>query len=168
MNFRIAIIKCFMLYFVFKGRAKRAEFWWFFLFLMILAIMTSIIDSNLGTEIVTNNMGTISEADDQKTGIFSVVTQLITFIPGLAVTARRLHDTNRSGWWQLLWIAPFITIPIIIAQGFIALFFLIWIFSWTVLFVFLYLPTIDSENNYHWSNTEQKVINYIKEYLKKK
>ena len=104
MNFRIAIIKCFMLYFVFKGRAKRAEFWWFFLFLMILAIMTSIIDSNLGTEIVTNNMGTISEADDQKTGIFSVVTQLITFIPGLAVTARRLHDTNRSGWWQLLWI----------------------------------------------------------------
>ena len=104
MNFRIAIIKCFMLYFVFKGRAKRAEFWWFFLFLMILAIMTSIIDSNLGTEIVTNNMGTISEADDQKTGIFSVVTQLITFIPGLAVGARRLHDTNRSGWWQLLWI----------------------------------------------------------------
>ncbi len=104
MNFRIAIIKCFMLYFVFKGRAKRAEFWWFFLFLMILGIMTSIIDSTLGTEIVTNNMGTISEGDDQKTGIFSTVIQLITFIPGLAVGARRLHDTNRSGWWQLLWI----------------------------------------------------------------
>ena len=104
MNFRIAIIKCFMLYFVFKGRAKRAEFWWFFLFLMILGVMTSIIDSTLGTQIVTNDMGTITEVDDQKTGIFSTVVQLITFIPGLAVGARRLHDTNRSGWWQLLWI----------------------------------------------------------------
>tara|TARA_S200000501_G_scaffold111140_2_gene104573 strand:+ start:2041 stop:2421 length:381 start_codon:yes stop_codon:yes gene_type:complete len=93
-----------MLYFVFKGRAKRAEFWWFFLFLMILGVMTSIIDSTLGTQIVTNNMGTITEVDDQKTGIFSTVVQLITFIPGLAVGARRLHDTNSSGWWQLLWI----------------------------------------------------------------
>ena len=114
MNFRIAIIKCFMLYFVFKGRAKRAEFWWFFLFLMILGVMTSIIDSTLGTQIVTNDMGTITEVDDQKTGIFSTVVQLITFIPGLAVGARRLHDTNRSGWWQLLWI--------VILIGFIPLF----------------------------------------------
>ena len=115
MNFRIAIIKCFMLYFVFKGRAKRAEFWWFFLFLMILGVMTSIIDSTLGTQIVTNDMGTITEVDDQKTGIFSTVVQLITFIPGLAVGARRLHDTNRSGWWQLLWIVILIGwIPLLI------------------------------------------------------
>ena len=115
MNFRIAIIKCFMLYFVFKGRAKRAEFWWFFLFLMIVGVMTSIIDSTLGTQIVTNDMGTITEVDDQKTGIFSTVVQLITFIPGLAVGARRLHDTNRSGWWQLLWIVILIGwIPLLI------------------------------------------------------
>ena len=115
MNFRIAIIKCFMLYFVFKGRAKRAEFWWFFLFLMILGVMTSIIDSTLGTQIVTNDMGTITEVDDQKTGIFSTVVQLITFIPGLAVGARRLHDTNRSGWWQLLWVVILIGwIPLLI------------------------------------------------------
>ena len=104
-----------MLYFVFKGRAKRAEFWWFFLFLMILGVMTSIIDSTLGTQIVTNDMGTITEVDDQKTGIFSTVVQLITFIPGLAVGARRLHDTNRSGWWQLLWIVILIGwIPLLI------------------------------------------------------
>ena len=104
-----------MLYFVFKGRAKRAEFWWFFLFLMIVGVMTSIIDSTLGTQIVTNDMGTITEVDDQKTGIFSTVVQLITFIPGLAVGARRLHDTNRSGWWQLLWIVILIGwIPLLI------------------------------------------------------
>ena len=115
MNFRIAIIKCFMLYAIFSGRAKRAEFWWFFLFLMILGVMTSIIDSTLGTQIVTNDMGTITEVDDQKTGIFSTVVQLITFIPGLAVGARRLHDTNRSGWWQLLWIVILIGwIPLLI------------------------------------------------------
>ena len=70
MNFRVAVIKCFMLYTIFSGRAKRSEFWWFFLFTFIVAIMGMIIDSTLGTQIVTNTMGTVSEADDQRTGIF--------------------------------------------------------------------------------------------------
>ena len=137
MNFRIAIIKCFMLYFVFKGRAKRAEFWWFFLFLMILGVMTSIIDSTLGTQIVTNDMGTINEVDDQKTGIFSTVVQLITFIPGLAVGARRLHDTNRSGWWQLLWIVILI--------------------GWIPLFIFFASSSKNDEGvNYNKFGTEEE------------
>ena len=137
MNFRIAIIKCFMLYFVFKGRAKRAEFWWFFLFLMILGVMTSIIDSTLGTQIVTNDMGTITEVDDQKTWIFSTVVQLITFIPGLAVGARRLHDTNRSGWWQLLWIVILI--------------------GWIPLFIFFASSSKNDEGvNYNKFGTEEE------------
>ena len=137
MNFRIAIIKCFMLYFVFKGRAKRAEFWWFFLFLIILGVMTSIIDSTLGTQIVTNDMGTITEVDDQKTGIFSTVVQLITFIPGLAVGARRLHDTNRSGWWQLLWIVILI--------------------GWIPLFIFFASPSKNDDNlNYNKFGPEEE------------
>ena len=49
MNFRIAIIKCFMLYAIFSGRAKRAEFWWFFLFCMIVGLMGSVIDAALGS-----------------------------------------------------------------------------------------------------------------------
>ena len=137
MNFRIAIIKCFMLYFVFKGRAKRAEFWWFFLFLMILGVMTSIIDSTLGTQIVTNDMGTNTEVDDQKTGIFATVVQLITFIPGLAVGARRLHDTNRSGWWQLLWIVILI--------------------GWIPLFIFFASSSKNDEGvNYNKFGTEEE------------
>ena len=137
MNFRIAIIKCFMLYFVFKGRAKRAEFWWFFLFLMILGVMTSIIDSTLGTQIVTNDMGTITEVDAQKTGIFSTVVQLITFIPGVAVGARRLHDTNRSGWWQLLWIVILI--------------------GWIPLFIFFASSSKNDEGvNYNKFGTEEE------------
>ena len=104
MNFRIAIIKCFMLYTIFSGRAKRAEFWWFFLFCMIVGLMGSVIDAALGLdEVIRGN------------GVFTTLIQLATFLPSIAVGSRRLHDTNRSGWWQLLWIVVFIGwIPLII------------------------------------------------------
>ena len=60
-------------------------------------------------------MGTVSEADDQRTGIFTTIIQIATLLPSLAVGARRLHDTNRSGWWQLLWVVIIIGwIPLIV------------------------------------------------------
>lgn len=104
MNFRIAIIKCFMLYTIFSGRAKRAEFWWFFLFCMIVGLMGSVIDASLGLDAAIGG-----------NGVFTTLIQLATFLPSIAVGSRRLHDTNRSGWWQLLWIVVFIGwIPLII------------------------------------------------------
>ncbi|MQF93667.1 MAG: DUF805 domain-containing protein [SAR202 cluster bacterium] len=104
MNFRIAIIKCFMLYAIFSGRAKRAEFWWFFLFCMIVGLMGSVIDGGLGLDAAIGG-----------NGVFTTLIQLATFLPSIAVGSRRLHDTNRSGWWQLLWIVVFIGwIPLII------------------------------------------------------
>lgn len=104
MNFRIAIIKCFMLYAIFSGRAKRAEFWWFFLFCMIVGLMGSVIDAGLGLDAAIGG-----------NGVFTTLIQLATFLPSIAVGSRRLHDTNRSGWWQLLWIVVFIGwIPLII------------------------------------------------------
>ena len=104
MNFRIAIIKCFMLYTIFSGRAKRAEFWWFFLFCMIVGLMGSVIDAALGLDAAIGG-----------NGVFTTLIQLATFLPSIAVGSRRLHDTNRSGWWQLLWIVVFIGwIPLII------------------------------------------------------
>ena len=104
MNFRIAIIKCFMLYAIFSGRAKRAEFWWFFLFCMIVGLMGSVIDAALGLDTAIGG-----------NGVFTTLIQLATFLPSIAVGSRRLHDTNRSGWWQLLWIVVFIGwIPLII------------------------------------------------------
>ena len=104
MNFRIAIIKCFMLYAIFSGRAKRAEFWWFFLFCMIVGLMGSVIDAALGLDAAIGG-----------NGVFTSLIQLATFLPSIAVGSRRLHDTNRSGWWQLLWIVVFIGwIPLII------------------------------------------------------
>ena len=104
MNFRIAVIKCFMLYTIFSGRAKRAEFWWFFLFCVIVGLMGSVIDAGLGLDTAIGG-----------NGVFTTLIQLATFLPSIAVGSRRLHDTNRSGWWQLLWIVVFIGwIPLII------------------------------------------------------
>ena len=76
-------------YATFSGRASRSEYWYFFLFLVLLAIVTSIIDAAIfpGNEL----MPTYS--------IFS----LLTIIPSISAAARRLHDVDRSGWWQLLY-----------------------------------------------------------------
>lgn len=90
MDFGNAIKICFSKYAVFSGKASRSEFWYFFLFGFIGALVTIIIDSMiLGFSI-----------DD--TGPISAIFTIITFLPYLAVGARRLHDINRSGWWQLI------------------------------------------------------------------
>ena len=92
-----------MLYTVFTGRAKKSEFWWFFLFTFILGVMASIIDSTLGFDQAIGGNG----------GVTTLI-QIATFLPSIAVGSRRLHDTGRSGWWQLLWIAIIIGwIPLI-------------------------------------------------------
>jgi uncharacterized membrane protein YhaH (DUF805 family) len=85
MTFTQSIQVCFSKYADFNGRAKRPEYWWFFLFLFLLGAVT----------------GAISEA-------LNGIVALATLVPSLAVGARRLHDTDRSGWWQLLWIIPII------------------------------------------------------------
>ena len=90
MSLASSIKICFSKYAVFSGRASRSEYWWFALFLFIAGIVTSIVDVMI--------MGYSSENFGPINAIFSV----ITFLPGLAVGARRLHDIDRSGWWQLL------------------------------------------------------------------
>ncbi len=76
LSFTEAVVTCFRKYAVFSGRASRSEFWFFFLFSVIIGVIPVL-------------------------SIYSLVIKLITFIPSLAVTTRRLHDTNRSGWQQL-------------------------------------------------------------------
>ena len=75
-------------YFTFSGRALRSEYWFWALFYMLGAIPVSIA-AGLGV-----------------TGPYAIY-GLAILIPTLAVTARRLHDTNLSGWWSLITIIPF-------------------------------------------------------------
>jgi uncharacterized membrane protein YhaH (DUF805 family) len=92
MPFPDAVKICFNKYVDFNGRARRSEFWWWVLFTFLLSIVASIIDAILGTR------------SSSGTGLIETLTSLAVLLPSLAVGARRLHDTGRSGWWQLLWI----------------------------------------------------------------
>lgn len=85
MTFNESISTCFIKYATFDGRASRPEFWWFILF----------------TWLVSAGLGMIND-------VLSALFSLGVLIPSLAVGARRLHDTNRSGWLQLLWLLPVI------------------------------------------------------------
>ena len=91
-------------YAVFGGRARRKEYWFFQLFTILAIIVLAIIDSTLehtGPE--TDFLGVLS-------GLYI----LATFLPGLGVLVRRLHDTNRSGWWALLGFVPLVGIVLLV------------------------------------------------------
>ena len=87
MNWYLEVLKK---YVVFKGRARRKEYWYFILFNAIAAIILNIVDVIIGT------YNPVTQA-----GILGSLYSLGVFLPSLAVTVRRLHDTNRSGWWIL-------------------------------------------------------------------
>jgi uncharacterized membrane protein YhaH (DUF805 family) len=84
-------IKVIKNYVGFEGRARRTEYWMFFLFNAIITFLLSLVE----------NFANISNV---LTGIYG----LLTLLPSLAVGARRLHDTGRSGWWLLIGLIPFI------------------------------------------------------------
>tara|TARA_X000000368_G_C22835814_1_gene625395 strand:+ start:189 stop:560 length:372 start_codon:yes stop_codon:yes gene_type:complete len=92
MDFQTSIKTCFNKYAVFSGRASRSEFWFFVLFGFLGGIITAIIDVMI--------LGFPAEENGPINLIFSIA----LIIPSISVTARRLHDINKSGWWQLLWL----------------------------------------------------------------
>jgi uncharacterized membrane protein YhaH (DUF805 family) len=88
-------IKVLQNYFNFNGRARRKEYWFFMLFNVIFAIVAAVIDNVLGIASAELGYGPIY-------GLYA----LATFIPGIAVSIRRLHDIGKSGWYFLLGIIP--------------------------------------------------------------
>lgn len=82
---------CWKKYAEFSGRARRQEFWMFVLFNCLASVALGVVDGILGTN---GGLG----------GLYS----LAVLIPSLAVSVRRLHDTDRSGWWILVNIIPLI------------------------------------------------------------
>jgi uncharacterized membrane protein YhaH (DUF805 family) len=108
MGMQEAVRSVFQNYATFDGRASRSEFWWFILFSFIVSAVLGIIDGALfgyTTEMDTADGVTI---DIQSFGILAPIWSLAVLVPTLAVGARRLHDTGRSGWWQLLFLIPLI------------------------------------------------------------
>ncbi len=90
-------------YAIFSGRAARPEYWWWVLATVILFFVLGLIDGAL----VAPMMG--FEAFEPNAGQpLSVIASLALLVPNLAVAARRLHDTDRSGWWLLLGLIPLI------------------------------------------------------------
>jgi uncharacterized membrane protein YhaH (DUF805 family) len=108
MNFTQAIVSGFKRYVDFQGRSSRSEYWWWFLF-------------SAGTNFVLGFIQGLMEAGaggpNAASAIFSVLSSLVTlaiFLPSLAVAVRRLHDTNRSGWWYLIVFTIIGIIPVVI------------------------------------------------------
>lgn len=82
----------------FSGRASRPEYWWFVLALIVAYVVLTIVESILG---INHMIGGVY-------GPLVVLLWLATLVPQISVGVRRLHDTNRSGWWLLLPIVPYV------------------------------------------------------------
>ena len=98
MTFGDSVSTCLKKYFVFEGRASRSEYWWF--------------------QLVVSPSYFISTILDNEIGYFFLGITLFTLIPAISAGVRRLHDTNRSGFFLLLSFIPFI-------GGLVLLFFLV-------------------------------------------
>lgn len=90
----------------FRGRARRKEFWMWVLFLILVTIVLSILDTMLGLggrsgARFQNTPGRVGVGAGAFGGVLTGIFSIAVLIPNLAVQVRRLHDTDRSGWWLL-------------------------------------------------------------------
>lgn len=114
-------------YFDFSGRSRRMEYWMFVLFNLAVAVVISAV---FGVQDVQRS-GLMVGFDSRLTGVGGMVQNLfglVSFIPGMAVAIRRLHDQDRSGWLMLLLLIPF--------------------FGWFALFVMMLLSGTEGPNRF--------------------
>jgi uncharacterized membrane protein YhaH (DUF805 family) len=98
MTFPDAVRRCFTLYATFAGRARRSEFWFFWLFNLLAHGVAGILDAALFSVAAPLN----------------AIVSLVLLVPNLAVAVRRLHDVGRSGWWLLIVLVPLIGIVVLL------------------------------------------------------
>lgn len=91
MNFQQAVSSGFQKYAQFSGRASRSEFWYWILFVILAGVIASLLGD-----------------------VANVVVAIGTIVPNLAIAARRLHDIDKSGWWQLIGIIPLLGLIVLI------------------------------------------------------
>lgn len=135
-------------FFNFNGRAQRSEFWWFVLFAFISQAILNFIP------------------------FIGSIYSLVLLLPSLAVTARRLHDTNRTAWWMLLYLVPVLGFIVLVIAflsllgadalspwgaddvewGILGILFLVWLFgsiaAWILLLIFQIMPGTVGPNRY--------------------
>ena len=109
MTFLAAIKNGFIRCFDFKSRSSRSEFWYFYLFTTIFGFIGIQIDRLFNLEILglqlTQNIDEVAIL-----GPTYIFLYFLFFIPSLSLYIRRLHDINRSGWWLLIALIPFVGI----------------------------------------------------------
>ena len=101
MNFQESISVCFKKYFNFDGRASKSEFWFFYLFAIIVLFVAGFV------------MGMLMPTDESYDNLVFFIIYLPLLIPAIAVTARRIHDFGRSGWMQCIFIPGFLVAEIL-------------------------------------------------------
>ena len=148
----------------FQGRSRRMEFWMWIVFSVIVSLVLSVIDGLVGLRIWSLNGGApvagagVGLTIWRSQGVLSLVWTLVALIPNISVAMRRLHDTNRTGWWLLAPVAPYVigfiltataalsqSLALIAAGG--VLFFVGFVLA-VVLIVFYCLPGTVGPNNY--------------------
>jgi uncharacterized membrane protein YhaH (DUF805 family) len=124
MGFTEAIRSGFANYVNIHGRASRPAYWWWVLFGVLVSLVTQVLDGLLGSTMVRTNLyGT-----EVSIGLLSSLAGLALMLPSIAVLVRRLHDTDRSGWWYWMFLVP--------------------IFGWLVLLYFLASAGTPGDNRY--------------------
>jgi uncharacterized membrane protein YhaH (DUF805 family) len=99
MEWYVAVLKK---YATFDGRARRKEYWMFVLFNFLIAFLLAFVEGMLGIAPYTD------------TSVLGSLYSLFVLIPSVAVSVRRLHDTDRSGWWLLLAVVPLANIALLV------------------------------------------------------
>ena len=88
----------------FNGRSDRPEFWWFSLYISIIAVLLGLVDNYVIGFTFWSILEPFGEMNE--CGVLVALLMVATFVQSISVTARRLHDRGRSGWWQLMFVVP--------------------------------------------------------------
>lgn len=114
MGFVEAVRTCLEKYATFSGRARRSEYWWFFLFGVLSSLVANVLDA-LVFGVSVEPVGTVQDATTSGLDVFYFVPSIFglalgiaLLLPSISVAVRRLHDRGKSGWWWWLWLLPII------------------------------------------------------------